>query len=305
VPRSAPLSPLLARALVGARRFLKRADKGLFGVEVVNGGADMSRGPETWDPMRRQAEACFVLSTGRTATATLTGLLGTAPGIDAHHEPEPRLVAASYLAWVGEGDDAFWRDAVRLARDRAVFAAHKRGKVYFESSHRLSLLAGALAAVYPRSRFLLVARRPEDFIVSGVRRGFYSGHPWDYARPRPQPGDPAAEAWSGWSSERRCAWLWRATYEHCLAFGEALPAERFHVLRCEDLFARDYAVLDGVFRFVGTEPPPRRRLESELARKRNRQNGLFPWGREPTWSADERAEILGELDPLLARLGYR
>ncbi|MCP4869396.1 MAG: hypothetical protein GY898_11840 [Proteobacteria bacterium] len=302
--RPSPISPRLARLLERLHRGLGRLDRGVHAAEVLNGGADLRRGPEAWDELRTEAEVCFVLSTGRTATATLAELVGTSARIAAHHEPEPRLVTMSYLAWEGHGDPAFWSEAVGLARDRAVLAAHRTGKLYFESSHRLSLLAPALADRYPRARFLLVSRRPEEFITSGVRRGFYAGHPWDHARPRPTADDPAAAQWEQWPPERRCAWLWRSINERCLEFAETLPSDRVMTLRCEDLFTREPAVIDALFRFLGAQPPSRRVVHKVLAQRRNSQVGTFPWGREPDWSSQEREHVLAELAEVTGRLGH-
>lgn len=300
--RSSPISPLLSRVLARLHAGLKRADRAVFAAEVLNGGADLRRGPEVWDQLRSEAEVCFVLSTGRTATATLAALLGASPGVDAHHEPEPRLVAASYLAWEGHGTPQFWADAVGLARDRAVFAAHRKGKVYFETSHRLALLAPALAARYRRARFVLAWRPADEFIASGVRRGFYAGHPWDHARPRPREGDPAENEWLGWSAERRCGWLWKALNDRALEFVAGLDPDRLHTLRSADLIGGSPAVIESLFRFVGVPPLPPRTVQRVLAQRHNRQVGLYPWGREPTWSAQERAAILAELAGTTERL---
>jgi hypothetical protein len=295
---------LLARALRRARTGAQKMDELLFGAEAVNSTASFERGPATWETLRAEARPCFVLSTGRTGTMSLASVLAASPAIDAHHEPEPRLIAASYLAWTGAEDDTFWREALAVARDRLVFGAHKRGKVYFEGSNRMTLVARHLAALYPGARFLLICRRPEGFIRSALRRGYYCGHPWDHARMRPRPTDEAAESWGELAPEQRCAWLWRTTHEEALDFLADLPAERKDVLRAEDLFAGDLERLTALFGFLGVEPPTERRLKAALARRLNQQQGEFPWGREPAWTEAERVAQLDELRPLVGRLGY-
>ncbi len=293
-------SPHLSRALEGVRGLVGRLDHALFGLEVANSTADLDRGPEHWDRMRAESEAAFVLSTGRTGTMALTATLGASPSIDAQHEPEPRLIAASYLAWTGAEDATFWEEAVAVARDRLVFAAHKRGKLYFEASNRMTFLAPALAAVYPRSRFLHVVRKPEDFVRSAVKRGYYLGHPWDHARPRPkdEPG------WDDWSAERRAAWLWETTNRFGLELRETLGPGRVDVVRAEDLFAGDVDRVRRVFDFLDVAPIPDRTIARSLERPLNAQKGEMPWGRPPQWTDEDKADALDPLQPLADALGY-
>lgn len=297
-------SKLVSEALERARRAVDRVDHGLFGLEVLNSTADRRRGPDEWERLRSEADACFVLSTGRTGTMTLGALLGASPAVDAHHEPEPRLIAASYLAWTGVEDEQFWREAVTVARDRLLFGALKRGKLYFEGSNRMTFLADALAAVYPRARFLLVTRRPDGFVRSAVRRGYYQGHPWDHARPRPRGQNKETRAWEARSPEQRCAWLWRVTHEHALAFGDRVGDERFSILHAESLFDGDLDRIERLFAFLGRAAPSRKQLTEVLDRPLNKQKGSFPWGREPAWTDEERDAELRPLADLQARLGY-
>ncbi len=178
-------SQLLGRILRRARFGVERLDHWLFEAEIANPTARMGRSPAGLNRLRSAARPCFAMTTGRTGTQTLAALLNVSPSIDAWHEPEPRMIAASRLAWDGAGDAAFWREAVIVARSQLIGAAFRRGKVYFEGNNRMTFLAGALAEAYPTSRFLIVARNPEDFITSGLKRGYYLGHPWDHARIRP------------------------------------------------------------------------------------------------------------------------
>ncbi len=298
-------STAAATLLDGARKGLDRLDEAVAGLELANATGSPERSFEISEAMASTAQPCFVLSTGRTGTMTLTALLGASPGVDAHHEPEPRLLAASFLAWMGsEPNPTFWKQAMAVARDPLVLAAHKRGKVYFEGSNRMTLLAPALAERYPRSRFLLVTRRPEGFIRSALRRGYYLGHPWDHARIRPRTGEPLAASWDDLSAEARCAWLWTATHESALDFASSLAPARSAQLHAEDLFAGKRERLAELFDFLGVESPGSRRIDAVLERKLNKQEGTHPWGREPTWTDAEKSDLLEGLEPLVRRLGY-
>lgn len=297
-------SPLLDRVLRSARSGLERAEQFLFEAEVRNSRSRLGRGPDEAERMRLAARPCFTMTTGRTGTRTLVALTGASPLVDARHEPEPRMIAASRLAWNAVADDAFWRQAMVVARDPLVGSAFRRGKQYFEGSNRLTFLAGALAEAYPSARFLLLGRRPEAFITSGLKRGYYLGHPWDHARIRPREGSPDCDGWEDRSAEQKCAWLWQATYEHGLALLDRLPASRAMIVRCEDLFAGDLSVVKDVFAFLDVPAPPDSALRSVLRKPLNRQTDVFPWGREPAWTDEQRVSALAGLAPTAQRLGY-
>ncbi len=304
---SKPRSEVLASLLKGTRRSLVRLEQRVAGLEIVNSPISSERSSTITETMRREARACFVMSTGRTGTMSLTALLEASPSASAHHEPEPRLIAASYLAWRDRwADRSFWREAVATARDPLVLAAHKRGKVYFESNNRMTLLAPVLAELYPQSRFLLVSRRPEPFVRSAMRRGYYQGHPWDHARMRPRPDEQGADQWGDLPPEEQCVWLWHETNRYGLDFLESIGSTRGMVLHAEDLFAGNLDRLSEVMRFVGLDNlPPERRLRSVLEGRLNQQRGEHPHGREPDWDDSRRDVALAPLEPLLARLGYQ
>lgn len=275
-------SPAVARVLSRARSLVERVDRGLYGLELVNSTVDDRRGPSEWERMRSEARACFMLSTGRTGTTTLAHLLAMSPGIDAHHEPEPQCIGLSYLAWAGAEDTAFFADAMRVERQHLVVAASKRGRLYFEGNNRMTFLAPALLEAYPRAKFLLVSRRAKKFVASGMKRGYFQGHPWDYARPRPK------EGWGDRSAEEKIAWLWRETYRGALAFRDQHP-DRVLLVHAEDLFAAKLDVVLSVFEHLDVAPPPVAALQARLAEPTNAQVGVWPWGREPDWSGDPLA----------------
>ena len=301
-----PHSQLLASLLKGTRRRLSSLEEKVAGLEIANSPVSRERSEDLTAQMRREARACFVLSTGRTGTMSLTALLDASPLVEAHHEPEPRLIASSYLAWrEGWKDRAFWLEALAVARDPLVLAAHKRGKVYFESNNRMTLLAPILAELYPQSRFLLVCRKPLPFVRSAMRRGYFCGHPWDHARVRPRPEDDAAESWSKLPTEEQCSWLWHETNSFGLEFLATLAPERGQVLQAEDLFSGNLDRLEEVMRFIGLdELPSRRTLRSLLEGRLNQQKGEHPHGREPDWDTTRQHDAMQPLRPLLERLGY-
>ena len=304
--KAKPRSELLASLLSGTRKSLARLEERVAGLEIVNSPVSNERSAAITEAMRAEARACFVLSTGRTGTMTLTALLEASPVVEAHHEPEPRLIASSYLAWRDRwADGPFWKQALAVARDPLVLAAHKRGKIYFESNNRMTLLAPVLAELYPQSRFLLVSRQPEPFVRSAMRRGYYQGHPWDHARMRPRSDEPGADRWDELPPEEQCVWLWHETNSYGMDFLESVGPSRGMLLHAEDLFAGNLDRLGEVMRFVGVDKEPaERRLRAILEGRLNQQKGQHPHGREPQWDEERRDAALAPLEPMMHRLGY-
>lgn len=247
----------------------------------------------------------FALSTGRVGTKTLTALLALSPRVVSVHEPEPRLVKASFDAYLegSKADGEKWRAVVLAARDDLVCEANRKGRVYVETNNRLTYLAGALAAAFPASRFIHLHRHPYEVVRSAMRRGYYQQHNWDFARIRPRPDDPLARDWAGLPPLHKCAWYWAQSNADALAWLETLPPERRLVVRADALFAGDQATLERIFGFVGVEMPPVAWIEGVLGQRINAQRaGHFPAPSE--WSEAERRTVREQVADVAARLGY-
>lgn len=242
--------------------------------------------------------ATFVASTGRVGSKTLTALWDLDPVIASHHEPLPRLIKVSGAAWQRPEDPA-WVEVVHGARDDLVADAHRRGQVYAESNNRLTALAPALAEAFTGARFVLLWRDPEPFVVSALRRGYYVGHHWDFARYRPRPDDPAAEAFERWSPGLRAAWLWAATNRFALDRAVALP-ERWAVVASDDLFAGRDRALHAVFAAAGRPVPDRRAVDAVLSSKINAQH--TGEATDVPFEGPDAATYHELIDPVLAAL---
>jgi hypothetical protein len=181
-----------------------------------------------------------------------------------------------------------------------VFGAHRRGRVYFESNNRLTLLAGPLAELYPRSRFVLLVRDPVDFVASAEARGYYRGHPWDHARLRPRPDEPDAARWDQMDSVARSAWLWERTNREALRTLDALGPERALILPSSSLFRGDLDAVERVIMFVtGREMARPRAVRRALGGVLNRQRGGTD---RDAFRAAEGDRVLAVCGPLARRL---
>lgn len=295
---------MILRALLRLQDLARRAD---VRIERVLRQRDIPRAELPGDLDKayatgwRGVRAVFGLSTGRAGTRTLAALLARSPDADAHHEPYPRLVKASFDAYLSPGEERLWEAVVLAARDDLVWAAHREGKIYIETSNRLSYLAGPLSRAFPASRFIHLHRHPYEMVRSALRRGFYQGHPWDFARIVPRPGDPERERWPEMTPLEKSAWNWARVNRAALDFLATLPADRRLSLPSQDLFLLGDATR-GLFEFAGLRRPPDAALRRVLAQRLNRQKPER--GAEGPLSAAEREAIRRYTAGVAAELGY-
>jgi hypothetical protein len=248
----------------------------------------------------------FVVSTGRVGTKTLTNLLSLSPDVLATHEPDPRLVKASFDAYMEGGDvgqSERWRAVVLGARDDAVYNANRRGRIYVETNPRLTYLAGALAVAFPASRFIHLHRHPYEVVRSWMRRGHYQGHSWDFVRLRPRPSEALSSEWTALPVLEKNAWHWARITSEALEFLDGLPPSRKLDLRAEALFAGDPTALARLYEFVGVASPAQDWITEVLGQKINAQRrGVFAPPKE--WTGAERATVWERVGAVASRLGY-
>jgi hypothetical protein len=244
----------------------------------------------------------FVLSTGRTGTATLAELFDHVPDAVAYHEPPPELLRERTEARyeIGEQPDRYWEIFAR-ARGHRLLEAHEAGQTYVETSPRLTFFAPVLHEHMPHARFLYVHREPWDIVRSGMRRAWYSGHPNDPVRLRPGPDEPLAETWDSLSAFEKNCWYWAACNRFILDFGDRVGWDRILKIEATDLFSG--AALGPIFSFLGVEPPQEQALKRELKARHNaQQSAHFPEVDE--WSDAQRATLLRYAGSEMDRLGY-
>ncbi len=221
--------------------------------------------------VHRNASPVFVLSPGRSGTKTLTELFGEHSSIDVYHMPEPELTYHSRVAyeWQNEAFETL-KTGVDMARYEVIRASHMSGRTYIETNNRITFFAPCLADLFPNSKFIHLIRAPEDFIRSGVARGYYSGTSLhDEGRIRPLGiGD---EKWKGFSEIEKVAFLWNETHEFIESFKKRSGLEgRVCVVRAEDLFQGGDAV-EQLFTFSGLSPIPAKKVRKVLRTPVNQQ----------------------------------
>jgi len=251
-----------------------------------------------------QAEALFTITTGRTGTTTtLLKLLNTSPHLLVSDEPEPQLLEAlrsmRIRPWeVTEERMRLFKDA----RARLISRAHRRGRVYVEGGG-LKWLAPTIAELMPRAKFLFLHRHPFEFIVAGLKRGWYSHHINDPYRIVPASDEPAAAQWSNWTLVQRITWHWNIENRYFLDVLERLGPNRVLEIPFNILVDSNAAPHVQLFDFLGVEVPRSSRISRILATRYNAEadgQALTPG----EWADDTLQFIEQHAGDTMARLGY-
>ena len=252
-------------------------------------------------------DAVFVLSTGRTGTATLARLLGLSSAVQAEHEAIPQLVKASFDAYMDTSPnwEERWSRVLLAARDDHVLNANAEGKIYVETNYRLTYLSRAIVQSFPESKFIFLHRDPHKVIRSGMRRGYYHGlhQAWNFARIRPRQDDVYFEEWDGFSPLQKLAWRWARVNDQAADFFLQLPASRRMELPSKDLFSGSVSVLDRIFDFVGVELPEAHRIERVLNKRINAQDHYD--GNDFEWTDEKREKVRPIVKDTAERLDYQ
>ena len=190
--------------------------------------------------------SAFILSTGRCGTMTLARVLNQHPAVAAFHEPFPRLIEMSGEAYKRPESDLM-KLIINIARSDYIKEFNRQGKLYIETANRLTFFAHAINHVFPHAKFIHLVRNPLAVIKSGVRRGWYCGHPWDIGRIVPEVPNNNGRSWLDLSATEKVAWNWVETNSFILKFLDTIPKERKFFVQLE----RVHEELPRIWSFLG------------------------------------------------------
>ena len=249
------------------------------------------------------ARSMFVLSTGRTGTETLARLLGVSREVIALHEPNPQLMPERKRAYHEVYDSpAEFRAIFCEARTKLITAARMRGRVYAETSARMTFFAPIIWKLMPRAKFVHLFRHPADVIRSGMRRGWYDGHAADESRITPVPGSEAHSQWDSWSRFEKICWYWSAYHEFSIKFCDESDHSRILLINSDDLFDPESGKWREVFSLIGVAAPPESQAREALSVRHNAQlQGDFPKLEE--WSLEQKQTLERIAGATMAKLG--
>ena len=245
----------------------------------------------------------FVMSTGRVGSMTLASLLERSDNLIALHEPKPSLYPISKAIYQQDTDINIWDQVFMSLRQSQFDNSLELGRGYVETSPQSTFLAPVIASAIPNVRFIHLVRNPADVIRSGMRRGWYDGHPADKNRIVPRADSDFYSRWLEMTSFQKNAWLWNETNRWILDFLISIPNDRQFTLYSEELYSGDISSLQSLFEFCSSSLPRSNDINKLLSRNMNKQKvGEFP---EPDkWQANELEQLEFLTGDTARSLGY-
>jgi hypothetical protein len=229
----------------------------------------------------------FTLSTGRSGSKMLATILNNSESIIAIHEEKPHLFDLRTQVYQKE---QFYHQELQ---DKII--AGQRFKIYHkaivekkliaDTSPFLSFFSLILAEIFPNSKFLFVYRKPEEFVRSGMRRGWYLNHPNDIYRLKPKPNSMEFKYWGEWSQFKKICWLWSEYNTICHNLITQLPVNRKMIMPISNFWEDPCVSFKKLFEFINVQPLPEDLIRAKIGKPINAQaNGNYPeidsWSKE-------------------------
>jgi len=211
----------------------------------------------------------FIVSSGRSGTAMLHKALSALPGVEMHHEYMVHLIQPlAVRRYMGLAETSETR--ARLAETYGAAIHYCERPFWGDSSNKLSWLIPDLAELFPTARFVHLVRDGrkvagsyfhklgeecyDDRSTAILRAHLEDDAPGPppekkYWWPQPKSGDPAAKSFQNFDQFTRIAWHWAEINRVILKDLAALPEDRRHFVRLEDL-RQHKDVLEGLYGFL-------------------------------------------------------
>lgn len=249
----------------------------------------------------QNAEALFVLSTGRCGTDFLHYLLKPVTQMDVHHEAEPKMAIASRFLYQNNINHRGGEVAFIGARYNAIQDAYLFNKIYVETNNRLTFFAPYIESLMPNAKFMHLVRHPGDFISSGMKRGYYKNDKIvDYSKIRPRESSIFQQEWDSYSRLQKIAWLWHETNLFIEDFKQKHP-HKVLTIKSEQLFDQPGEVGMKLLRYMGINDPVD--FKVDLGPKNEQRTGSFPKYKD--WSTEQKQQIQTLVQELAQKYNYQ
>ena len=246
----------------------------------------------TWPsvPEVLNQKSVFCLSTGRCGTEFLTHIFKYSKEVVVKHEPKPELEYVSRVIYQNDAKQGELEIAFLAARfDVCLLEAWLRDKIYIETNNRITFFAPAIASLMPNSYFIHLIRDPADFVVSGMRRGYYKKGSGQHQR--------ILDVNSGVTNGSRLELIaleWNEINLKIENFKKSVPSNRVLTINSERLF-EDPLIVEKIFDFISIESPyrnakGRRYLEKIFRNPVNKQSEGF-FRKYDDWESSEKEEF--------------
>lgn len=264
------------------------------------------------------AKPLFIVSSGRAGSAMMEKALGTCDGLEMHHEyhcTDVQTVAVKRYMGLASSDEV----NAMVEEIYAPSLERSDAKMWGDSSNKLSWIIPELAARFPDAKFVHVTRDGRKVASSYLHklgRECYddeasaalaahvadpSAHPAPppskrYWWPQPQASHPLAADFANFNQFQRIGFHWAEINQVIFSALEALPANRSHFVRLEDLVDNPAAIGE-LTDFLGVT------AQADLFSMFQRPHNVNR-PQDTSLTAEQTAQFEALGGEMMARLGY-
>ncbi len=177
----------------------------------------------------------FLTGTGRCGTKLFSVLLSMADNSLCEHEKIFRH--KSMLRLYLNNDFSYYLKDINSHLIPKVKSFNNTNKSYGISSGHMYFSIPYLYSIFGESvRFILLVRRPEEFVRSALARGFFdSNHPHSCIQILPNKQDAMFEKWDRLSPFEKNLWYWKLVNEFVVNEFNKLPKNIYKIIKIEDI----------------------------------------------------------------------
>jgi len=255
-----------------------------------------------------QVRCYFLTGTGRCGTMLLSRILNT--GSNTHCDHEKSACYAKLRDAYLNDDYSSLNAEIQSVVEPLVQSHNQSGIIYGESSGLLYMMYQELYRRFgTAARFILLVRRPEDFVVSALARGFFDpSHPYSLEHIRARQDTDIGMQWDSVTPFEKCLWYWREVNSIVMSFFSRIDSRLWRVMRIEDISVDSCSEL---FDFVGIQGFDATRVKSllevrvnatpgtetnEIANPRSRPRTV---GGSPNWTAEQQEAYKRWIEPVV------
>jgi len=175
----------------------------------------------------------FVTGTGRCGTKLFSKLFSLSDYSICEHERFFRH--RSMMKFYRDNDFSSFLEDINLHIIPTINYFNKLNKSYGISSGHMFFSIRYLYHIFGENvRFILLVRRPEEFVRSALARGFFDpDHPHSCIQILPNPRDHMFDRWNTASPFEKCLWYWTLVNQFVICAFQKLPKNIYKIFRIE------------------------------------------------------------------------
>jgi len=192
----------------------------------------------------QQLQIVFLITPGRSGTLSLVEYCSQTTSMYCEHAATPWLASVGYRFHRGRlsAEAAQW--SYYACREKYLQTAYETGRSFLDGDCKNLPLLPALANFFPNARFLHIVRKPEKFVMSAYRRGYYQRLPaelWGHLEPESE-SDINAPV----TAIEKAAFFWNEANTIAEKMKSDLSENRIRTLVSEHFFNKPELILDAL-----------------------------------------------------------